>query len=135
MALLTEIRRREAAPLAPERPASPDPETDKQFELIAKNFTVIELSTAKVPEKNRITVLLDLPELARFGRETTLELVYGCNFAVAVGDLVSCPPTPHNNTWTTGVVTALDGGRYRGRVKHVRKIKPEPTPESENTTS
>lgn len=129
MALLTEIRRREAAPLAPERPASPDPETDRQFEEIAKNFTVIELSTARVPEKNRITVLLDLPELARFGRETTLELVYGCNFAVAVGDLVSCPPTPHKASWTTGVVTALDGGRYRGRVKHVRKINPKPTPE------
>jgi hypothetical protein len=135
MALLTEIRRREAAPLAPERPASPDPETDKQFEEIAKNFTVIELSTAKVPEKNRITVLLDLPELARFGRETTLELVYGCNFAVSLGDLVSCPPTPHSNRWTTGVVVALDGGQYRGRVKHVRKINPEPIPESENTTS
>ena len=133
MALLTEIRRREAAPLAPERPASPDPEIDAQFEQIAKNFTVIELSTAKVPEKNRITVLLDLPELARFGRETTLELVYGCNFAVALGDLVSCPPTPHNNTWTTGVVTALDGGRYRGQVKHVRKINPKPTQESENS--
>jgi hypothetical protein len=135
MPLLTEIRRREAAPLAPERPAVPDAETDKQFEEIAKNFTVIELSTAKVPEKNRITVLLDLPQLAQFGRETTLELVYGCNFAVAVGELVSCPPTPYKASWTTGVVVALDGGHYRGRVKHVRKIKPEPTPESENTTS
>lgn len=135
MALLTEIHRREAAPLAPERPASPDPEIDRQFEEIAKNFTVIELSTTKVPEKNRITVLLDLPEPARFGRETTLELVYGCNFAVAVGDLVSCPPTPYKSSWTTGVVTALDGGQYRGRVKHVRKIKPDPVPESENTTS
>jgi len=135
MTLLTEIRRREAAPLAPERPASPDAEVDRQFEEIAKNFTVIELSTAKVPEKNRITVLLDLPELARFGRETTLELVYGCNFAVTVGDPVLCPPTPHNNTWTVGVVTALDGGQYRGRVKHVRKIKPEPTSESENRPS
>ena len=135
MALLTEIRRREAAPVAPDRPASPDPETDKQFEEIAKNFTVIELSTAKVPEKNRITVMLDLPQLARFGRPTTLELVYGCNFAVAVGELVSCPPTPYKASWTTGVVTALDGGQYRGRVKHVRKINPEPTPESENTPS
>jgi hypothetical protein len=135
MALLTEIRRREAAPVAPDRPASPDPETDRQFEEIAKNFTVIELSTAKVPEKNRITVLLDLPQLARLGRETTLELVYGCNFAVAPGDLVSCPPTPYKDSWTTGVVVALDGGKYRGRVKHVRKIKPEPTPESENTPS
>lgn len=135
MAPLTEIRRREAAPVAPDRPASPDPEIDKQFEEIAKNFTVIELKRAEVPEKNRITVLLDLPQLARFGRETTLELVYGCNFVVAVGDLVSCPPTPYKNSWTTGVVVSLDGGQYRGRVKHVRKISPEPTPESENTKS
>lgn len=135
MSLLTEIRRREAAPVAPDRTAVPDPETDQQFEEIARNFTVIDLTTARVPEKNRITVLLDLPQLARFGRETTLELVYGCNFAVSVGELVSCPPTPHNNTWTTGVVVALDGGQYRGRVKNVRKIKPEPTPESENSTS
>lgn len=135
MGLLTEIRRREAAPLAPERPAAPDAEVDRQFEEIAKNFTVIEVSTAKVPDKNRITVLLELPHLARFGRETTVELVYGCTFAVAVGDPVACPPTTHNSTWTTGVVTALDGGRYRGRVKHVRKINSKPTPESENTPS
>lgn len=133
--MLTEIPTREAVPVMPAAPVSPDPETDKQFAEIAKNFTVIDLSTARMPDRNRITVMLDLPYLKRFGREPTRELVYGCNFKVAVGDLVSCPPTPHKSTWTTGIVVALNGNGYRGRVKNVRKIKPVPSPESENTPS
>lgn len=128
MTLLVATVIRQTAPDAPTAPAS---EVDRQFEEIAKNFTVIDLDKASMPEKNRITVLLDLPHLRRYGHQPTRELVYGCNFAVAVGDLVSCPPTPLNNTWTTGVVTALNGGGYRGRVKYVRKIKPET--ESETT--
>lgn len=127
MSLVTEIHPREAAPLAPERPAPPDPATDRQFEEIAKNFTVIDLETARVPDRNRITVMLELPRLDGSGpKTTTLELVYGCNFAVSLGELVSCPPTPYKSSWTTGMVVALDGGTYRGRVKHVRRIKPEP---------
>src|SRR4051794_37274845 len=109
MPLLTEIRTREAAPVVPLRPTSPDPETDKQFEEIARNFTVIDLETARLPDNNRISVMLDLPHLKQYGHESTRELVYGCNFAVAVGDLVSCPPTPHNSVWTTGMVVALHG--------------------------
>lgn len=130
--MLTEIRTKEAAPLAPARPAS---ETDKQFEEIAKNFAVIDLSTAQMPDKNRITVMLDLPHMKKYGREPTLELVYGCNFAVSIGDLVSCPPTPRKSSWTTGMVVALDGGNYKGRVKHVKKLRNSTPPESENTTS
>lgn len=131
MSLLAELPVREAVPLAPERPAPPDPETDRQFEEIAKNFTVIDLETARVPEKNRITVMLELPCLDGSGRKTTtLELVYGCNFAVSLGELVSCPPTPYKASWITGVVVALDGGTYRGRVKHVRRITAQPAPEA-----
>lgn len=129
MSILTEIRTRVPAPAAPAGPASPDPEMDKQFEEIAKNFTVVDLSLAQKPDKKRITVMLDLPHLKKYGREPTRELVYGCDFRVAVGDLVSCPPTPRGkNKWTTGMVVALDGGSYKGRVKYVKKIRtPEPT--------
>lgn len=131
--MLTEIRTREAAPVAPDRPASDH--IDQQFEGIAKNFTVIDLSTARIPDRNRITVMLELPHLKKYGREPTLELVYGCNFAVAVGDLVSCPPTPYKSSWTTGMVVALDGGSYKGPVKHVRKIRTPPPSESGDPTS
>ncbi|MFJ2662630.1 hypothetical protein [Arthrobacter koreensis] len=126
MTLLTEIPRTEAAPT---------PDIDQQFEEITKNFTVIDLSTARMPDKNRITVMLDLPHLKKYGRNPTKELVYGCNFKVAVGDLVSCPPTPRNGKWTTGIVVALNGNGYRGPAKNVRKIKKPSTPESETSTS
>lgn len=75
-------------------PARPVADLDHQFQSIAKNFAVIDTGTAQMPKKHRITVMLDLPHLKKYGREPTRELVYGCNFAVAVGDLVSCPPTP-----------------------------------------
>lgn len=135
MPLLTEIHTREAAPVIPTAPAVPDPDIDKQFEQIASNFTVIDLSTARMPDKNRITVMLDLPHMKQFGRNPAMGLVYGCNFKVAVGDLVSCPPTPRNGKWTTGIVVALNGNGYRGRVKNVRRIKKASTPESETSTS
>lgn len=106
-------------------PARPVADLDHQFQSIAKNFAVIDTGTAQMPKKHRITVMLDLPHLKKYGRNPTRELVYGCNFAVAVGDLVSCPPTPRGkNAWTTAMVVALDGGHYRGAVKYVRKIRP-----------
>lgn len=132
MALLTETLTREAAPVMP---AAPEAEIDSQFAEIAKNFTVVDLSIAQMPDKNRITVLLELPHLKKFGRNPTRELVYGCTFEVALGDIVSCPPTPHYGKWTTGIVVALNGDGYRGRVKYVRKIKKPSTPESETPTS
>lgn len=135
MALLAEIATREAAPATPGGPAAPSPDIDQQFDEIAKNFAVIDLSAARLPDKNRITVMLDLPHMKKFGRNPTMELVYGCNFKVAAGDLVSCPPTPRNGKWTTGIVVALNGNGYRGRVKNVRKIKKPSTPESETSTS
>lgn len=110
--------------LAPPQPAAPLADLDQQFAAIAQNFTVVDTSAAQMPKKHRITVMLDLPHLKKYGREPTRELVYGCSFKVAVGDLVSCPPTPRGkNKWTTGIVVALDGGHYRGPVKFVRKLK------------
>lgn len=94
---------------------------DSQFEDIVQNFMVLDERTA--PEDGRITVLLDLPHLKDYGRPTTVTLVYGCQFPVAVGDLVRCPPTPRYSKWTTGQVVALDGGQYRGPVKQVKPIK------------
>lgn len=119
---------------APSKPVAPLDDLDQQFAAIAKNFTVVDTNTAQMPKKNRITVMLDLPHLKKYGRNPTRELVYGCTFKVAIGDLVSCPPTPRGkNKWTTGMVVALDGGHYKGPVKFVKKIKPKP--ESENTPS
>jgi hypothetical protein len=137
--MLTEIRTTADMPLAPERPTA---DVDKQFQAIAKNYRAdanasTVTSTAKKPDKDRITVLLDLPHLKQYGYDPTRELVYGCTFAVSVGDLVSCPPTPRHGRWTTGIVVALDGGHYRGRVKQVRKVKAaaQPSkPESESTS-
>lgn len=113
------------APLCPDlKPAGPQADLDRQFHDIAKNFAVVDTSTAQMPKRKRITVMLDLPHLKKYGREPTRELVYGCNFKVSVGDLVSCPPTPRGkNKWTTGMVVALDGGHYRGAVKFVKKIR------------
>jgi hypothetical protein len=109
---------------------SADLEIDQTFDAIVGclSFTIDERA---VPEKNRISVLLDLPHLEKYGHQRTRELVYGCNFPVAVGDQVLCPPTPLCSKWTTGVVTGLDGGQYRGRVKHVRKIKNDQPEEGE----
>lgn len=83
----------------------------------AGEMVVVDESTR--PKHDRITVLVHLPHLAEFDRPTTTELVYGCNIAVAVGDQVICPPTPRTNKPHTGVVTALDGGQYRGPVKYI----------------
>lgn len=99
-------------------------DTDIVFEEIvgAMELDVVEERT--VPKNNRITVLVDLPHVVHYGMESsTLELVYACNFPVRRGDAVLCPPTPRYDQWSTGMVIALDGGRYKGPVKAVRKIK------------
>lgn len=108
-----------------------DLEVDQTFDAIVGCMTLTVVDERTVPEKNRISVLLDLPHLEKYGHQRTHELVYGCNFAVVVGDQVLCPPTPLYSKWTTGVVTALDGGRFRGRVKHVREVRNDQSEEGE----
>lgn len=78
----------------------------------------------KMPKKGRIRVLVDFPHVRYYGHKDTLrELVYGCDFKVAVGDKVLCPPTALYSAWSTGVVVALDGGGYNGPVKKVKKYR------------
>lgn len=89
--------------------------------MSVETITKTEAVQKAVPEKGRITVLVTFPHLAKYGHETTRELVYGCRFEVAVGDLVKCPPTRLYSRWTTGMVVALDGKGYRGPVKQVRR--------------
>lgn len=98
-------------------------DVDAAFAALTDGLTIVEERV--VPKKNRITVMLDLPHLAKYGRTPTRELTYGCNFKVAVGDLVMCPPTPLHHQWTTGMVTALTHNGYKGRVKFVKKTKAE----------
>lgn len=88
-------------------------------------LTVVDQDLRTAPEEGRITVLVDLPHLPKYGHQSTRELVYGCSFAVKVGDMVKCPPTPLYSQWSTGVVMALDGRGYAGPVKFVQKIETE----------
>lgn len=100
----------------------PELDVNQHFNDLVRNYAAEMAGSSPLPEDARITVLLELPHLANYGRETTVELVYGCTFLVAVGDVVLCPPTPRGpSTWTAGVVTALDGKGYAGPVKYVRK--------------
>ena len=71
-----------------------------------------------------VTVRVNMPHLAQYGRATTAVLVYGARFEVKVGDKVRCPPTKLNGTWTNGVVVAVDGyvkSAFGGRLKYVAK--------------
>jgi len=105
--------------------ALPSIDIDTAFDEIVASLGLTAPDERTRPEHDRITVLLDLPHLRRYGHEPTRELVYGCSFPVKVGDLVSCPPTPLHRAWTTGVVVALTGNGYKGRVKYVRKHRPK----------
>lgn len=107
---------------------------DQAFDAVVGRVSLTIVDERTVPGKNRITVARPAapgevrpPADARAG----LRQVYGCNFPVAVGDQVLCPPTPLYSEWTTGVVTALDGRQYRGCVKHVRKVKKDQPEEAE----
>jgi len=78
------------------------------------------------PKDDRVVVLVDMPHVAQWGRETTMELVYRAPFEVAVGDAVVCPPSPLSQGQEfTGVVVSLDARAhpYKGPVRDVlRKV-------------
>jgi hypothetical protein len=103
-------------------PVEPQLDINQHFNDLVRSYAQEMAGASPLPEDARITVLLELPHLASYGRETTVELVYGCTFMVATGDVVLCPPTPRGpSAWTAGVVVALDGKGYQGPVKYVRK--------------
>lgn len=84
--------------------------------------TVREQAEAR-PERSLITVEVDMPHLSRYGRPTTQTLTYGATFPVALGQIVLCPPTRLNPTWTRGRVVALDSAdEYAGRLKYVAPL-------------
>lgn len=94
-----------------------------QFDAVVGSLEIVKPDARNKPKHDRITVMVELPHLKRYGHQPTREMTYGCSFPVQVGDLVRCPPTPLYGHWTTGVVTALEANGYCGRVKYVRKIK------------
>lgn len=97
-------------------------EVDHEFYKIVEGVTIAKPDEREVPQKNRITVLVNMEHVAKYGHtETMRELVYGCNFAVKKGDEVLCPPSPLYGGWRTGVVVRLDSNGYRGPVKNVKK--------------
>ncbi|OAV62815.1 hypothetical protein [Enteractinococcus helveticum] len=71
-------------------------------------------------EDRRITVLINFPK--RYGPGRTVELTYGCDFDVSIGNAVDCPPTPYQDSWTVGMVVALNANGWRGRVKYVQPV-------------
>jgi hypothetical protein len=101
-------------------PSKPQLDIDQQFNDLTAN-----LMFAQQEEENndRITVMLHLPYLKDYGMPEIIYPVYGCTFPVAIGDQVLCPPTPRGDgSWNVGIVTALNGGDYKGPVKYVRKV-------------
>lgn len=103
--------------------AEPQLDVNQHFNDLVRNYAAEMAGSSPAFEDARIVVLLELPHLAKYGRETAVELVYGCTFSVAVGDVVLCPPTPRGpSEWTAGVVVSLDGKKlYTGPLKYVRK--------------
>ena len=104
--------------------AEPRLDVDQHFNDIVEGFDLIGQTVETIPEDGRITDMVEMSHLQRYGRETTRELVYGCTFPVKLGDEVLCPPAPRGDgKWAVGVVVALDGKGYKGPVRHVRKME------------
>lgn len=78
------------------------------------------------PDRTFVTVEVEMPHMARYGRPTVMTLVYGATFPVAVGQRVLCPPTRLNPKWSQGTVVALDAGDYKGRVKYLAPMGRRP---------
>ena len=101
-------------------------QTQSRFDTIAANMATSTgtdpFATAAPKKKRYITVLVHMPHVAKYGKDSTMSLTYGCSFDVKIGDTVLCPPTPLHSKWTKGMVTDLTGTGYRGRVKYVAKI-------------
>jgi len=74
------------------------------------------------PDRSFVTVEVEMPHVARYGRPTTMTLVYGATFPVELGQRVLCPPTRLNPKWSHGTVVALDAGGYSGRVKYIAPL-------------
>jgi len=73
-----------------------------------------------------VTVRVDMPHLKKYGRPSVATLAYGATFDVKPGDMVMCPPTRLNKTWTKGTVIAVDelaSSDWTGRLKYVAKPK------------
>lgn len=73
------------------------------------------------PKRRRVIVVAHLPHLEKYKHDPTRELVYGCDFAVSVGDQVICPPTPLRPSTFTAMVISLDASEhpYKGPVKNL----------------
>lgn len=108
-----------------ETPAKPELDVDHHFNAMVAAY---QQEGEPQPEDNdRIIVMLNLPYLEDYGMPTIIYPTYGCTFPVAIGDQVLCPPTPRGDgSWNVGIVTALNGGDYKGPVKYVRKVAATP---------
>jgi hypothetical protein len=101
-------------------------ETRYQFDTIVADLTApVADSNPRVSDaklRTFVTVRVNMPHVAKYGKPSIMELTYGCSFVVRVGDRVLCPPTRLNPKWTTGVVKDLAANGYRGPVKYIAPL-------------
>lgn len=81
-----------------------------------------DLPEKRLPDDDRVTVLVTMKHLRNFGRDPVRRLTYGCSFPVSIGEVVWVPPSAQNQVWIKGTVIALKGDGYDGPVKSVRQI-------------
>lgn len=75
------------------------------------------------PDTHLVTVEVTMPHVGRYGRETTMTLVYGARFPVRPGMRVLCPPTRLNDKWSIGRVVAIDEQTdYTGKIKYIAQL-------------
>lgn len=82
-----------------------------------------DLPEKRIPDGERVTVLVTMKHLRNYGRDPVSRLTYGCSFPVSIGEVVWVPPSPQNQVWIKGTVVALESDGYDGPVKSIRQIK------------
>lgn len=79
-----------------------------------------------------VTVRVEMPHVAKYGKNPVMDLTYASSQAVRVGQTVLCPPTRVHDKWTRGTVLgvyAADSAEagtlpsdYRGRIKYIKPL-------------
>lgn len=74
-------------------------------------------------DRHLVSVEVTMPHVQKYGKATTMTLLYGAKFPVRPGMKVLCPPTRLNGKWTIGRVVAIDEpGSYTGKIKYVARL-------------
>lgn len=91
--------------------------------MSAQTRTVYAPTTAQAvvgrPNTALVTVSVEMPHLAKYGRPTQVDLTYATRYDLKVGQKVLVPPTRLGSKWLTGTVSALSSTGFTGKVKYV----------------